>query len=64
MKSFDKFGYEIVNNYVKEKHSKEFFSSVVKVCKFYAQDFFPEKEYNNLWTDPKFSQNLIDLRKL
>lgn len=62
MKSFDKFGYEIVNNYVKEKHSKEFFSSVVKVCKFYAQDFFPEKEYKNLWTDPKFSQNLIDLR--
>ncbi len=55
-------GYRVIKNTVSQKSIDSFFSSFLKVCKFYAPDFFKEKNYDGL-DCAKFNRDIINLRK-
>ena len=55
-------GYCVIKNTVSQKSIDSFFSSFLKVCKFYAPDFFKEKNYDGL-DCAKFNRDIINLRK-
>lgn len=55
-------GYSVVANSVSQSSIDKFFKSFLKICKFYAPNYFKEKNYKNLEC-PKFNRDLIYLRK-
>lgn len=55
-------GYSVIKNTVSQKSIDSFFNSFFKVCKFYAPNFFKEKNCYGL-DCAKFNRDIINLRK-
>tara|TARA_B100000787_G_C16187073_1_gene295299 strand:- start:1318 stop:2073 length:756 start_codon:yes stop_codon:yes gene_type:complete len=55
-------GYSLVKNSISQSSIDKFFKSFLKICKFYAPEYFKEKDYSNFECS-KLNRDLIILRE-